>query len=305
MKEQKWVTLINPNWHFESHFANSTTLFPYFPSMLPFMPSTQWPVMFGETISIHLNPDTPWRRQKAKEGTVLFIGTWALEAQAHLFTQRCIWKDMLKQKNHITLMGKFSYFPSHQRGMGAMKKFTSYREQRLWISNIHSSLLLLKVLCSFPRKVKSSFSLSIYIQGFPSGPVVKNPPLMQRTQVQSLVQEDPTHAKRHLSPCTQLLEPGLHRKRSHHFGSLCTATREWPVHAATETQCRQKYIRKILKEISETKASSYPFQHDIMFIKEMGSVNKGYEEIHHAVLQGFTVKFKKNFIYQTGIYVKF
>ena len=41
-----------------------------------------------------------------------------------------------------------------------------------------------------------------------------------------------------------------------------------------------------------------------MHIKEM-NVNKRYEEIYHAVLQGHTVKFKKNLIYQTGIYIKF
>ena len=199
-------------------------------------------------------------------------------------------------------MGKFSYFPATQQDGGQWRNLWVTENKGCEFQHTLQSTSTQGVMF-ISTYVKSSFLIFIHIQGFPSGPVVKNPPLMQRTQVQSLVQEDPTcqETSKPLYTTTGAWAP---QEEKSPLPEVCALQLGSGLCTAKETQCRQKYIRKILKEISETEASSYPFQHDIMYIKEM-NVNQGYKEIYHAVLQGLTVKFKKNFIYQTGIYVKF
>ena len=65
----------------------------------------------------------------------------------------------------------------------------------------------------------------INAQGFPGGPVVKNPPAMQVPQVQSLVQEDPMyHGATNL--CTTSTKPALSRDRKPPNLSPCSATTE-------------------------------------------------------------------------------
>ena len=87
-----------------------------------------------------------------------------------------------------------------------------------------------------------SFFKKYLILGFPAGSVVKNQPPMQETQVQSLIQEDPTclgvtacapqlsslcsRAQRSqlLSPCAR--SPRSATREDTAMGSLCTTARE-------------------------------------------------------------------------------
>ena len=122
----------------------------------------------------------------------------------------------------------------------------------------------------------------INAQGFPGGPVVRNPPAMQVPQVQSLVQEDPmyhgatkpvhhnyqastletashntwVHAVHQLNPMS--LELKLQNKRGRRNEKPCPAIRESP-RAATKTQCRQKQITNAWK-VRLRKQSHLPSQ---------------------------------------------
>lgn len=91
---------------FRKPFANSTTRFPDFPSVLPLcllLSDRRCLERLFPSIRIQTLPEG--RRQKKEQSLHRDL---SLEAQAHLFAQRCMWKDNVKaeESDNSNLLGQ-------------------------------------------------------------------------------------------------------------------------------------------------------------------------------------------------------
>lgn len=91
MKEQKWVTSINPNWHFESHLLIQPHYFPIFLLCYPYafysVTSNVWRDYFHPSESRHFLKKAEGKRRNSPLHRDL-----SLEAQAHLFCPKMYMK---------------------------------------------------------------------------------------------------------------------------------------------------------------------------------------------------------------------